>query len=101
MTRGENLIKSELLQVVLEHCFAIKEDEDAKDFASSLYEIAGKADSGELEALLVPQILKVPKLQSAQHVQLLLNLLRSIKDEAKLKEIMDSLSEHVMGSLTA
>lgn len=101
---NEVSVKIETLQTVLEHCFSFtaKMEDDAKDLAPSLNKIVSKAARDDVEKCLLSFMKGTQKLQLSQHVNLLMNFIKTEKSVDKINEFAsDTIQEQVMSSLVA
>jgi len=101
---NEVSVNIETLQTVLEHCFSFtaKMEDDAKDLAPSLNKIVSKAAREDVEKCLLSFMKGTQKLQLSQHVNLLMNFIKTEKSVDKINEFAsDTIQEQVMSSLVA
>lgn len=72
---GEVHVSREVLQVVLEHCFSVKEEADVKGIASIVYSLVKLAEPQDVKEVLIPLIQKSPRIHLGQQTQILLTLM--------------------------
>ena len=97
---GDRHTSHDLLQVVLEHFFQLKEEEEISDIAQIVCRYAELAAPQDAWEIYLPLVLKQPKVQ-AQQIQILLTLMKAEKDLDKIREIDNSLSEYLMSCLAS
>jgi hypothetical protein len=97
----KDVASHELLQLSLDHFFALKELSDVEDIAQVIYSFANSAVPQDTHDLVLPILQKLTKIQFSQHAQVLLNLIKNEKDMAKLQLIYNQVTEVFAASLNS
>ena len=96
---GEVHVSREVLQVVLEHCFSVKEEADMAGVASTVYSLVKLAEPQDVKEVLIPLIQKSPRIHLGQQTQILLTLMQGEKDEGEVRAIDTAVADQLQASL--
>jgi hypothetical protein len=63
---GEGHASREVLQVVLEHCFSLKEEADVQEIAPIVNDLVKLSEPQDVKEILIPLVQKAPRMHLGQ-----------------------------------